>query len=135
MFVVPPVKMLQPGTPDGQRGIAMAFLANLARIVIRVIRRYIRKREHGLLATTVEEILREFYVAEIGTLARPSLVPLMVTKPPMLPPSSPTAPAGRSSEKSSPKTKRKESGDETARRKGRGLSMRILIASRVVAAV
>lgn len=61
-------KMLQPGTPDGQRGIAMAFLANLARIVIRVIRRYIRKREHGLLATTVEEILREFYVAEIGTL-------------------------------------------------------------------
>ncbi|MFN8302213.1 MAG: hypothetical protein U0U46_06950 [Saprospiraceae bacterium] len=60
--------MLQPGSPDGQRGIAMAFLANLARIVIRVIRRYIRKREHGLLATTVEEILREFYVAEIGTL-------------------------------------------------------------------
>ncbi len=59
---------MQPDTLEGQRGFFTGgfFLGKLAKIVILVIKRFIRKRDHGLLPTTVEEILREFYLAEIG---------------------------------------------------------------------
>ena len=35
-------------------------------IAVRVIKRFVTKRDHGLHATIVEEILREFYLANIG---------------------------------------------------------------------
>lgn len=42
------------------------FLAAVVKIVARVVRRYVNRRDHGFHATVVEEILREFYVANVG---------------------------------------------------------------------
>lgn len=42
------------------------FITHLVRIAIRVIDRYLEKRDHDFYPTVVEEILREFYIAEIG---------------------------------------------------------------------
>src|SRR6478609_8879702 len=44
-----------------------ALIKKAAVILIRVVRRFVQKRDHGLYPTVVEEILREFYVANIGT--------------------------------------------------------------------
>jgi hypothetical protein len=38
-----------------------------AKIAIRVIKRMLNKRDHGFYPTVVEEILREFYIANIGS--------------------------------------------------------------------
>jgi hypothetical protein len=38
----------------------------LAKIVYRITKRYIRKHDHGFYPTVVEEILREFYLADLG---------------------------------------------------------------------
>ncbi len=56
------------GPTAGSRGIVtLAKIAfHLAKITIRVIKRFIKKRDHDLYPTIVEEILREFYVAELG---------------------------------------------------------------------
>ena len=44
-----------------------ALIRKAAVILARVVRRFMQKRDHGLYPTVVEEILREFYVANIGT--------------------------------------------------------------------
>lgn len=52
---------------DDGRGISLFQVAKfLAKVTYRVIRRYIRKRDHGLYPTVIEEILREFYLADLG---------------------------------------------------------------------
>ncbi|WP_372367695.1 alpha/beta hydrolase [Candidatus Uabimicrobium sp. HlEnr_7] len=43
---------------------SLAF--GLAKITVAVIQRYIKKSDHGLRATTIEEILRELYLADFG---------------------------------------------------------------------
>jgi len=42
------------------------FIAHAAKIAYRVITRFIAHRDHDLYPTIVEEILREFYIAELG---------------------------------------------------------------------
>lgn len=39
----------------------------LAKVIYRVLKRYVRKRDHGLYPTVIEEILREFYLADFGS--------------------------------------------------------------------
>ncbi|WP_149243060.1 hypothetical protein [Dyadobacter sp. 32] len=54
-------------TQRGERGpITLAVLKALAAIVVNVIRRYIRKTDHSLYPTIVEEVLRELYLADFG---------------------------------------------------------------------
>ncbi|RLJ80227.1 alpha/beta hydrolase [Pedobacter alluvionis] len=52
----------------GGRGVIsfVGFVAHAVKIAYRIINRFIQKRDHGLFPTCVEEILREFYIAEIG---------------------------------------------------------------------
>jgi hypothetical protein len=54
---------------EGSKGfITMAALIKAAvKITIRVIRRFLKKRDHGFYPTIIEEIFREIYIAEIGT--------------------------------------------------------------------
>ena len=56
------------GNSRGSRGIisVASFVTYVVKIAIRVISRFIRKRDHDLYPTIVEEILREFYIAELG---------------------------------------------------------------------
>ncbi|KIA98515.1 hypothetical protein OA88_20495 [Flavobacterium sp. JRM] len=42
------------------------FIKHVALIAFRVIKRFIEKRDHDFYPTTIEEILRELYVAELG---------------------------------------------------------------------
>lgn len=42
------------------------FVKHVAIIAFRVIKRFINKRDHDFYPTTIEEILRELYVAELG---------------------------------------------------------------------
>lgn len=42
------------------------LIKSLVNIAIRVIRRFTQKRDHDFYPTLIEEILREFYIAEIG---------------------------------------------------------------------
>lgn len=52
---------------EGERGpITLAVLKALAAIVVNVIRRYIKKTDHQLFPTIVEEVLRELYLADFG---------------------------------------------------------------------
>lgn len=44
-----------------------AMIAKAGKILARVIGRFQDKRDHGLYATVVEEVLREFYVANVGS--------------------------------------------------------------------
>ena len=54
----------------GGRGLSLFALAKyLAKITYRVLKRYLRKRDHGLYPTVIEEILREFYLADFGAWA------------------------------------------------------------------
>ncbi len=54
-------------TPNAKGIISAAkFLRSVVMIAARVIKRYVRKRDHGFHATVVEEILREYYVANVG---------------------------------------------------------------------
>ena len=52
----------------GHRGLltSAVFVRHAGRVLARVVKRYSRKRDHGLYPTIVEEILREFYVANVG---------------------------------------------------------------------
>jgi hypothetical protein len=52
----------------GQRGlVSSAFVAKKAlSALIRVVRRFVTKRDHGIYPTVVEELLREFYLANVG---------------------------------------------------------------------
>jgi hypothetical protein len=43
-----------------------ALLLNLTKIAVRVAKRFLNKRDHGFYPTVVEEILRQFYLAELG---------------------------------------------------------------------
>lgn len=45
---------------------SLKLITAAAGVVVNVIRRYLRKRDHGLHATVVEEILRQIYVADLG---------------------------------------------------------------------
>jgi pimeloyl-ACP methyl ester carboxylesterase len=56
------------GVKTGSRGfISFAIFINHAvKIALRSIKRFMDKRDHGLFPTIVEEILREFYIAELG---------------------------------------------------------------------
>lgn len=53
---------------EGQKGIvSAAYLIKCAvRITLKVIKRYLKKRNHGFYPTIVEEVLREFYIADLG---------------------------------------------------------------------
>jgi hypothetical protein len=56
------------GNSTGSRGIVtvISFVSHVAKIAFRVISRFIEKRDHDFFPTVVEEILREFYIAELG---------------------------------------------------------------------
>ena len=53
----------------GQKGIfsAAALVKAAVAITVRVIRRHIQKRDHGFYPSIIEEILREFYIADFGS--------------------------------------------------------------------
>lgn len=42
------------------------LIAMAGKIFWRVIRRFVKKRDHGVYETVVEEVLREFYIANVG---------------------------------------------------------------------
>lgn len=54
--------------PGGKGGVSTyVILRALAKIAIRVIRRLMHERDHGIYPTTVEEILRTLFLADFGT--------------------------------------------------------------------
>lgn len=59
---------VETGQQGQGRGIISAglFIKHVAIIAFRVIKRFMDKRDHDFYPTTVEEILRELYVAELG---------------------------------------------------------------------
>jgi len=59
------VDTAQQGRAKGIISTAM-FIKHVAIIAFKVIKRFINKRDHDLYPTIVEEILREFYIAELG---------------------------------------------------------------------
>src|SRR5690606_11603846 len=66
---VAPRPEVRPGGDDGSKGfieVAMTLAGYLAKVVVAVIKRYIRKTDHGFYPTVVEEILRAVYVADLG---------------------------------------------------------------------
>ena len=42
------------------------FIKNVAQIALKVIKRFVNGRDHSFYPTIIEEILRKFYIAEIG---------------------------------------------------------------------
>jgi hypothetical protein len=56
------------GQERQSRGIisTAAFIKHVAVIAFKVIKRFIKKRDHDFYPTIIEEILREFYIAELG---------------------------------------------------------------------
>lgn len=49
------------------RGVSVLFLAKtIAKIAYRVIKRYVKQRDHDFYPSVVEEVLREFYLADFG---------------------------------------------------------------------
>ncbi|KAA3624792.1 MAG: alpha/beta hydrolase [Bacteroidetes bacterium] len=48
------------------RGFSFVLLKPLLAVIYRVIKRYIKKRDHGFFPSIVEELLREFYLADFG---------------------------------------------------------------------
>ena len=58
------VKDLQ--SADGRGPTLFQIAKLLASVVFRVLRRYIRGRDHGLYPTVIEELLREFYLDDFG---------------------------------------------------------------------
>jgi|CXWL01.1.fsa_nt_gi pimeloyl-ACP methyl ester carboxylesterase len=59
---------IAPSTEDAGRGVISMLKVALfvAKILRRVIKRFLKSRDHGYYATVVEEVLREFYVDQIG---------------------------------------------------------------------
>jgi hypothetical protein len=62
------VEELEADTEQGQKGLLTTakLIARAGKILLRVIRRLRTGRGHGVYVTTVEEILRELYIANIG---------------------------------------------------------------------
>lgn len=66
-------KLMDPdkklATAEGQKGIIgiAQLVASAGRITVQVVKRHLKKRDHGFYPTIIEEILREFYVADLGT--------------------------------------------------------------------
>jgi len=61
-------RTVMPTEGEGTRGlITSAKLAiAITKVVYRITKRYIRKHDHGFYPTVVEEVLREFYLADFG---------------------------------------------------------------------
>lgn len=59
---------LSEGHEEGSKGIfsAIKLIKAVVKVTINVIKRHIKKRNHDFYPTVVEEILREFYVSDIG---------------------------------------------------------------------
>jgi hypothetical protein len=53
-------------SPEDKGG-AIAIIKTIAKVAFMVIKRYIRKTQHGFYPTIIEEILREFFVSDLGT--------------------------------------------------------------------
>lgn len=55
-------------TEEGERGFlgAPVIIFHIAKVAYKIILRFIRKTDHGLYPTIIEEILRKFYIAEVG---------------------------------------------------------------------
>lgn len=64
-----PEVLQELGGEEGSKGVLsiMALVKHAAAVLKRVISRFARGRDHGVYATCVEEIGREFYVAAVGT--------------------------------------------------------------------
>lgn len=62
------ISIYDEDTPKGERGIlgASKIILHIAIIVYKVIVRFIKKTDHGVYPTIIEEILRKFYIAETG---------------------------------------------------------------------
>ncbi len=46
--------------------LSAGFIIRAGKILARVVMRFVKKRDHGVYATIVEEVLRELYIANIG---------------------------------------------------------------------
>jgi hypothetical protein len=63
----PELVQLYMADGPGARGISgLTIGLFLAKVIIAVTRRHLRRTDHGLLATSVEELLRAAYLAELG---------------------------------------------------------------------
>jgi pimeloyl-ACP methyl ester carboxylesterase len=61
---------LEPLQKDANtRGLGLGTAVAVLKIVVKVIGRFIRRADHGLHATVVEEVLRAFYLGSVGTAA------------------------------------------------------------------
>ncbi len=60
---------LSDTSEDNSRGIisTVAIVKALVKVIFRVIKRHVNQRDHGFYPTIVEEILREIYVANVGS--------------------------------------------------------------------
>ena len=62
-------KEAQPGEEGGKALVSTAFLVKTAVSVLsRVIQRFVKRTDHGLVCTTTEEILRQFYLDALGAM-------------------------------------------------------------------
>ncbi|KUI97427.1 alpha/beta hydrolase [Vibrio sp. MEBiC08052] len=60
-------KITGPQTSRGQaRGISVKLIKDLAKLTVQVIRRFTNGTHHGLYPTIVEEILQQYYLADVG---------------------------------------------------------------------
>lgn len=63
------VEELQRDT-DGEKavgGVSAKFFLKAGKILYRVIKRFVNNRDHGVYTTVVEELLHEFYLANVGS--------------------------------------------------------------------
>jgi len=53
---------------EGKKGILLSaqLIKSAGAVLVRVIRRFVQRRDHGLYPTVMEEILRELYIANVG---------------------------------------------------------------------
>jgi len=60
---------IAPMGTNGEKGILTyaKLIGSAIKIAMNVIKRYMKKRDHGFYPTVIEEIFREFYVNDIGT--------------------------------------------------------------------
>ena len=65
-----PMEVLSTNESERSRGIisTLLVLKPLVKIVFRVVKRFLKKRDHGFYPTVIEELIREFYVADLGSL-------------------------------------------------------------------
>jgi hypothetical protein len=65
-------KLMRPGDVAGKAGAkgifsAVSLVKSAVIITFKVVKRFIQSRDHGFYPTIIEEILREYYVADLGT--------------------------------------------------------------------